>query len=42
MGLAESMLHRMELGMQNVTLKTLKLICVRLKCGASDVLIETN
>ena len=36
-GLAESTLHRMELGEQNVTLKTLEQICDRLKCGVVDL-----
>ena len=36
-GLSDSTLHRLELGEQNVTLKTLELICSRLKCKISDI-----
>jgi DNA-binding Xre family transcriptional regulator len=37
MGISDSTLHRLELGEQNVTLRTLEQICDRLKCGVSDV-----
>jgi DNA-binding Xre family transcriptional regulator len=40
MGLSDSTLHRMELGEQNVTLKTLEQICDRLKCSVSDLFDE--
>ncbi len=36
-GISDSTLHRMELGQQNVTLKTLEQICSRLKCSISDI-----
>jgi len=38
--LSTSTLHRMELGEQNVTLKTLEQICDRMKCGVSDLFDE--
>ena len=37
LGLSDSTLHRMELGEQNVTLKTLEQICDRLKCTVADL-----
>ena len=37
LGLAYSTLHRMEMGVQNVTLKTLEQIMKRLKCTMSDI-----
>jgi len=37
MGISSSSLHRMEMGEQNVTLKTLEYLLKRLKCSASDV-----
>ena len=37
MGISDSTLHRLELGEQNVTLKTLEHIVTRLKCKMSDV-----
>jgi len=40
MGLSDSTLHRMELGEQNVTLKTLEQICDRMKCSVSDLFDE--
>jgi len=40
LGISSSSLHRMELGEQNVTLKTLELLLKRLKCNASDVFDE--
>jgi DNA-binding Xre family transcriptional regulator len=36
-GISDSMLHRMEMADQNVTLKTLEQICSRLKCKVSDI-----
>jgi DNA-binding Xre family transcriptional regulator len=36
-GISSSSLHRMELGEQNVTLKSLEQILKRLKCKWSDV-----
>jgi transcriptional regulator with XRE-family HTH domain len=39
-GLSDSTLHRLELGEQNVTLKTLEQIVERLKCSVSDVFGE--
>lgn len=38
LGISSSSLHRMELGEQNVTLKTLEHLLKRLKCRAADVL----
>jgi len=40
MGISDSTLHRMELGEQNVTLKTLEQICARLKCDVVDLFKE--
>ncbi len=37
MGISDSTLHRMEMGEQNVTLKTLEQICDRLKCKISEI-----
>ena len=37
LGISSSSLHRMEMGEQNVTIKTLELLLKRLKCGLSDV-----
>jgi DNA-binding Xre family transcriptional regulator len=39
-GLSDSTLHRLEMGEQNVTLKTLEHICRRLKCRVGDVFPE--
>lgn len=39
-GISDSSLHRMELGLQNVTLDTLEQICDRLKCKVSEVFGE--
>jgi DNA-binding Xre family transcriptional regulator len=39
-GLSDSTLYRMEMGEQNVTLKTLEQICDRLKCRVSDLFDE--
>jgi transcriptional regulator with XRE-family HTH domain len=40
MGLSDSTLHRLELGEQNVTLKTLEQIARRLQCRVSDMFDE--
>ena len=40
-GISDSTLHRMEMGEQNVTLKTLEQICDRLKCTVADM-FEVN
>jgi DNA-binding Xre family transcriptional regulator len=37
LGISDSTLHRMELGQQNVTLKTLEQITKRLKCSVADI-----
>jgi len=37
LGISSSSLHRMEMGEQNVTLKTLELLLKRLKCSLNDV-----
>ncbi len=37
LGISSSSLHRMELGEQNVTIKTLEHLLKRLKCTVSDV-----
>lgn len=37
LGVSSSSLHRMELGEQNVTLKTLEHLLKRLKCSFADV-----
>jgi DNA-binding Xre family transcriptional regulator len=37
LGLSSSSLHRMEMGEQNVTLKTLEHLLKRLKCNVNDV-----
>ncbi len=39
-GISDSTLHRMEIGEQNVTLKTLEQICERLKCTISELFGE--
>jgi DNA-binding Xre family transcriptional regulator len=39
-GISDSTLHRLELGEQNVTLKTLEHLCSRLKCKVSDIFGE--
>ena len=36
-GLSKSSLNRMELGDQNVSLKTLDRLCARLKCDVADL-----
>ena len=40
MGISDSTLQRLEMGEQNVTLKTLEQICDRLKCTISEVFGE--
>jgi len=40
MGISDSTLQRLEMGEQNVTLKTLELICARLKCSVADLFEE--
>jgi len=42
LGVSSSSLHRMELGEQNVTLKTLELLLKRLKCNAAEVFNNPN
>jgi DNA-binding Xre family transcriptional regulator len=42
LGISSSSLHRMEMGEQNVTLKTLELLLKRLKCSAADVFNKPN
>ncbi len=37
LGISSSSLHRMEMGEQNVTLKTLEFLLKRLKCRAGDI-----
>gem|GEM_PF-660048 len=37
LGISSSSLHRMEMGEQNVTLKTLEHLLKRLKCSLSDI-----
>jgi len=37
LGIASSSLNRMELGEQNVSLKTLERLCHRLKCDVSEL-----
>ena len=39
-GLSDSTLHRMEMGEQNVTLKTLEHLFQRLKCKVSEMMGE--
>jgi len=41
LGLSSSSLHRMEMGEQNVTLKTLEHLLKRLNCRVSDVFDPT-
>ena len=40
LGISSSSLHRMEMGEQNVTLKTLEHLLKRLKCSLTDVFNE--
>lgn len=42
LGISSSSLHRMEMGEQNVTLKTLEQLLKRLNCCVSDVFNEPN
>ncbi len=37
LGVSKSSLNRMELGDQNVSLKTLERLCARLKCDVGDL-----
>lgn len=37
LGVSSSSLHRMEMGEQNVTIKTLEYLLKRLKCNVKDV-----
>ena len=39
-GISDSTLHRLELGEQNVTLKTLEQLCDKLKCSMSEIFGE--
>jgi DNA-binding Xre family transcriptional regulator len=39
-GISSSTLHRLEMGEQNVTLKTLEQLCSRFKCKVSDLFEE--
>ncbi len=39
-GISDSTLQRLEMGEQNVTLKTLEQICGRLKCKVADLFGE--
>ena len=39
-GISDSTLHRLEMGEQNVTLKTLEQLCERLKCKVSELFEE--
>jgi len=41
-GISSSSLHRMEMGEQNVTLKTLEHILKRFKCTVSDIFDDRN
>ena len=40
LGISSSSLHRMEMGEQNVTLKTLDVLLKRLKCDVSEIFAE--
>ena len=40
MGISDSTLHRLEMGTQNVTLKTLEQLCDRLHCKISELFGE--
>jgi len=39
-GISDSTLHRLELGEQNVTLKTLEQLCDKLKCSVGEIFGE--
>jgi DNA-binding Xre family transcriptional regulator len=39
-GLSDSTLHRLEMGEQNVTLKTLEQLCDKLKCTVGEIFSE--
>jgi len=40
LGISSSSLHRIEMGEQNVTLKTLQYLLRRLRCSAADVFVD--
>jgi len=40
LGISNSSLNRMEQGDQNVSLKTLEILCKRLKCDVGDLFAE--
>jgi transcriptional regulator with XRE-family HTH domain len=42
LGISSSSLHRMEMGQQNVTIKTLEFILKRFKCSVSDIFNDRN
>jgi len=42
LGISSSSLHRMELGEQNVTLKTLEQLTKRLRCKVSDLFADST
>jgi len=42
LGISSSSLHRMEMGEQNVTLKTLEQLSKRLRCGVAEMLGERS
>lgn len=42
LGISSSSLHRMEMGEQNVTLKTLGHLLKRLRCGLTDVFRDAD
>jgi putative transcriptional regulator len=37
LGISNTSLHRMEMGEQNVSLKTLEVLCKKLKCDVGDL-----
>ena len=37
LGVSKSELHRIESGLQNVSISTIELLCARLKCGIADL-----
>jgi transcriptional regulator with XRE-family HTH domain len=42
LGVSSSSLHRIEMGEQNVTLKTLEFLLKRLKCDVTDIFHERD
>ena len=42
LGISKSSLNRLEIGYQNVALKTLEQICKRLKCDVSDLFVKPD